>query len=116
MAKIEIDNLYNRVLEVTDMEKTVLQHFHEHRIDWMQSCGGKGRCTTCKVIVKAGLNNFSDLTDAECRYRDQLALGSNERLSCQAKITGDIVISAPDAYKLPHLRYSDEHTDYRFPE
>jgi ferredoxin, 2Fe-2S len=111
MAKIEIANLFNKVLEVTDLEKTLLQHFHEHRIDWMQSCGGKGRCTTCKVVIRAGSDNFSDFTVAEMAYLKQHAIRHNERLSCQAKIHGDVIISAPQAYKLPHIRYSDKPED-----
>jgi 2Fe-2S ferredoxin len=108
MAKIVIDNLYGKTLEVTALDKTLLKHFHDHGLDWMQSCGGKGRCTTCKVIVKAGFENFSRPTTAELRYRGIQALNENERLSCQCKIAGDIIISAPQAYKLPHIRYSDE--------
>ncbi|HYC83943.1 MAG TPA: 2Fe-2S iron-sulfur cluster-binding protein [Chryseosolibacter sp.] len=111
MAKIEIENLFNKVLEITDLEKTLLKHFHEHRIDWMQSCGGKGRCTTCKVIVRAGSENLSGRTTPELRYLGQGAIAKDERLSCQVKVTGDIIISVPRIYKLPHVRYSDDLGD-----
>jgi len=111
MAKIEIDNLFNKVLVVTDLSKTLLQHFHDHRVDWMQSCGGKGRCTTCKVIIRSGSRHFSQLTEAEQKYIDQRALARGERLSCQVRIGGDVVISAPSVYKLPHVKYSDDQSD-----
>lgn len=107
MAKIVIDNLHRRTLEVTDLRKTLLKHFHDHHIDWMQSCGGKGRCTSCKVIVKAGMANFTHPTSVELRYRGINALNDTERLACQSKITGDVIISAPEEYKLPHIQYSE---------
>jgi 2Fe-2S ferredoxin len=107
MAKIVIENLFGKVLLVQGTRKTLLQHFHDNQLDWMHACGGKGRCTTCKVIVKEGLENLPPPTPAEARYRLQNALKFNERLSCQVKIEGDISIIAPEDYKLPHIRYSD---------
>jgi ferredoxin, 2Fe-2S len=106
MAKILIENLFGKILPVQDTQKTILHHFHEHRIDWMQACGGKGRCTTCKVVVVSGMENITFPTTVELRYRGQGALKGNERLSCQCKINGDIVILAPEEYKLPHVSYS----------
>jgi 2Fe-2S ferredoxin len=107
MAKIEIENLFGKILTTNDTNKSLLQHFHENNLDWMHACGGKGRCTTCKVIVVGGMENFSSITPAEHRYRLQGALNSNERLSCQTRAIGDVVISAPKEYMLPHVKYSD---------
>jgi 2Fe-2S ferredoxin len=107
MPRIIIENLFGKILEVDDTDKTLLQHFQDHRLDWMHACGGKGRCTTCKINVIKGMNNFNSLTEAEIRYRSQIALNANERLSCQAKISGDVTISVPREYQLPHIRYSN---------
>jgi 2Fe-2S ferredoxin len=107
MAKINIQNLFGKILPVEDTQKTLLRHFHDHHLDWMQACGGKGRCTTCKVVVIDGAHHISALTPAELIYRRQKALKENERLSCQVKILDDIVILAPEEYKLPHVKYSD---------
>ncbi len=102
-----IVNLAEKILEVADHSKTLLQHFHDHRIDWMQSCGGKGRCTTCKAIIIEGEGNFGPLTHPEKSYRAMKALRDHERLSCQAKINGNIKIAVPEEYKLSHVRYSE---------
>jgi 2Fe-2S ferredoxin len=107
MAKIVIRNLFSKILPVENTQKTVLQHFHDHQLDWMHACGGKGRCTTCKIIVVQGINNLSPYSEAELRYKALKALKTNERLSCQTKITGDIEVLAPEEYKLPHLKYSE---------
>ena len=104
-----IENLFKKTLQVTDHSKTLLEHFGDHGIDWMQACGGKGRCTTCKVIIKEGEINVPGLTAAEKRYFAEGALKAHERLACQAKIKADICIIAPKEYQLPHMNYSDEY-------
>lgn len=107
MALIVIENLAKKTIQVQDFSKTLLRHLHDHRIDWMQACGGKGRCTTCAFRIVNGIENLEPKTTAESKYEMQGALRSNERLACQAKITGDIVICVPVENMLPHLKYSD---------
>lgn len=109
MPRIVILNLFGKTLEVPPGDaatRSLLRHFHDHHLDWMHSCGEKGRCTTCKVLINEGVDNFQPLTAAELNYRKQGLLRNSERLSCQAKIMGDVVISVPDEYKLPHIQYS----------
>ena len=103
-----IANLFQKTIDTTDYGKPLLKHFHDNGLDWMHACGGKGRCTTCKVIVKAGLENFDPPTPAEKRWEKEGALRAGERLACQARITGNVLISVPKEYQLPHVRYSDE--------
>jgi ferredoxin, 2Fe-2S len=105
MAKIRIENLFDKILQA-DLQKTLLQNFQTHALDWMHACGGKGRCTTCRVVIKEGGQNLTPLTAAEMRYQQQGALHSSERLSCQAQIVDDVVIVVPDDCKLPHMQYS----------
>ncbi len=106
MVKIVIENLAQKVLIAEEPDKTALHHFHSHRIDWMHACGGKGRCTTCKMIVLQGMDNIEELTPAELKYREERQLKDNERLACQSKITGAITIRVPEESKLPHLKYT----------
>ena len=54
MPKIIIRNLDNKLIEVNDGNQTILDAIHGAQIDWMHSCGGNGRCTTCKMIIHAG--------------------------------------------------------------
>lgn len=106
MARIVIANWAKKTLEVTDLSKSLLGHLQDNRLDWMHACGGKGRCTTCKAIIIEGSENLQPTTAAEQLYRSQFELADNERLCCQAKIRGDIVIAIPDENKLPHINYS----------
>lgn len=106
MALIVIKNLEEKSLTVQDFSKTFLQHVQQSGLDWMHACGGKGRCTTCKVIVVQGAENLEPKTAAEIRYENLGLLADNERLTCQAKVKGDVTILIPDEGKLPHVKYS----------
>lgn len=107
MVRIVIQNL-GKSLEVTDLSKTILRHVHENHIDWMHACGGKGRCTTCKAIILDGEGNFAPLTNAELRYKKQGLLNDHERLACQAKILGDVIVYVPEEGQLPHMIYGSD--------
>jgi len=106
MAVIVIKNLEEKTLEVQDFSRTLLQHVQGNGLDWMQACGGKGRCTTCKVIVVQGSENLEPKTAAELNYQGRGLLLDNERLSCQVKIKGNITILVPEEAQLPHIKYS----------
>jgi 2Fe-2S ferredoxin len=106
MAVILIQNLGARSISVQDLSRTLLQHFQDHYLDWMHACGGKGRCTTCKLLVIEGTQNLSQPTAVETAYQRQGALGSGERLACQVRTSGDVVITVPEEGKLPHIHYS----------
>lgn len=107
MVKIVIENLDRKELDIIDVSKTILRHLQDHFIDWMHACGGKGRCTTCKMIVVEGQENLSAPTEAELRYRDKGELGMNERLACQTRTISTTVIRVPEQGKMPHMTYSE---------
>jgi uncharacterized 2Fe-2S/4Fe-4S cluster protein (DUF4445 family) len=48
------------------------------------------------------------LTLAEQKYRQPGALKEHERLCCQARIKGDIILAIPEECKLPHINYDQE--------
>lgn len=106
MVKIVIENLAQKEVQAYDFHTSVLKSIQSDRVDWMHACGGKGRCTTCKMIVLDGMKNLSPESKAELKYRQTGQLALNERLACQAKATGNCLIRVPDEYKLPHLVYT----------
>jgi 2Fe-2S ferredoxin len=105
MVKIVIENLEQKEIIVNDPNKPVLRIIQEAGIDWMTDCGGKGRCTTCRAIVIAGDENLTPNSPAELKYRSQGLLYPNERLMCQVRAKGDLVLRVPEETKLPHMRY-----------
>jgi 2Fe-2S ferredoxin len=106
MARILIKNLGKEVI-TADVNKPILWLALHQQIDWMHSCGGKGRCTTCKAEVLSGDEHLSLLSPAEIKYRTQGLLKENERLACQTRLTGDVEVKIPEECKLPHLNYLD---------
>lgn len=107
MPKIVIQNLHNKEIFIKNEKINLLDIIHENYIDWMHACGGKGRCTTCKVQVLKGLDCFSPETSAELKYREQKRLMANERLACQCQISGDILVKVAPENKFNHINYSD---------
>lgn len=108
MAEIVIYNLAKRSIAIQSTTRPLLWHLQENHIDWMHTCGGKGRCTTCKVVILDGGDNLGPLSAAEVKYLNAGGLGMNERLACQMTIHGDVTIRVPEETKLPHVRYSDD--------
>lgn len=107
MPKILIQNLHNKEIFIKNENKNLLDIIHENYIDWMHACGGKGRCTTCKVQVLEGLQNFSDDSPAEMKFRNLNRLAANERLTCQSRIHGDVIVKVAPENKFYHMKYSD---------
>lgn len=107
MSRIVIQNLFNREINSNAAHCKVIELIHENGIDWMHACGKKGRCTTCKIIVKSGIENLSPKTPAEEKFSSLGRLKTNERLSCQAElISGEVVVRVAEINKFPHIEYS----------
>jgi ferredoxin, 2Fe-2S len=107
MAKLIIRNLANRCILITMPDKSLLEHIQAEYIDWMHACGGKGRCTTCRVRVLEGMESISPFSAAEMKFKDQGRLKETERLTCQSYAYGDVVAEIPPECRLPHITYND---------
>jgi 2Fe-2S ferredoxin len=103
---LTIRNLGNKTIPIVDSTRPLLFQIQEEGLDWMHACGGKGRCTTCKVLILEGGRNLSDYTASELKYLQGGGLLKDERLACQAKPLGDVVIYVPASVQLPHLKYT----------
>jgi len=107
MPKITITSLKKEIF-CSDDSQSVLEVFQENLIDWMHSCGGKGCCTTCAMIILSGSENLNEPTKHELYYKGISLLDINERLACQSKVMGgDVMVKIPIAGRLSHLRYFD---------
>jgi class 3 adenylate cyclase/nitrite reductase/ring-hydroxylating ferredoxin subunit len=54
------------------------------------ACGGRAKCSTCRVWVLAGLDRCPPRTDAEQALAARLGLGDEVRLACQLRPCGDV--------------------------
>lgn len=105
MPTLTVQNLPGATLPVPP-GVTLLAALQAAGHDWLHACGGKGRCTSCRIGVVSGPEALTPLTDAELRYRQAGRLLAHERLTCQARLpAGEVVGRVPDATRLPHVRY-----------
>ena len=60
-------------------------------------CGGNASCSTCRVDVMVGEEHLSEIDFEEQDLLDREALTESfHRLSCQAKILGDVMVQVPE--------------------
>lgn len=57
------------------------------------SCGGTGICARCKVRVVDGAANLTPPTAIELRIGSQRGFAPEERMACQAVVTGDCAVT-----------------------
>ena len=81
----------NRKETITPGE-TILSVSMKQGIDHMHVCGGKGKCSTCKVVVLDNLENVLPRNEVEARLANIKKFPENVRLGCQSQIIGDITI------------------------
>ncbi len=55
-------------------------------------CGGRGRCSTCRVRITEGLETQPPATSAEARVLERLAAPADVRLACQLRPAGDLAV------------------------
>ena len=106
MPEVIIENLHSKTIHCKSKTEKLLDILLT-ATDWMHACGMKGNCTTCTAIIISGEEHLGPHTEAERRFIKLGKLKKGHRLSCQAKVHGDIRISVPDSYKLPHINYSE---------
>jgi adenylate cyclase len=58
--------------------KAGIHHYHD--------CGGRGECTTCRVVVYEGMEMLSEPNELENSLRDNISLPSDVRLACQTYV------------------------------
>jgi class 3 adenylate cyclase/hemoglobin-like flavoprotein len=70
--------------------KTLLEATLAAGIPHTSECGGKARCSTCRVLVIEGGRNLSPRDSAELKLAGRLGFGDDIRLACQAKVIGPL--------------------------
>src|SRR5574339_729880 len=61
-----------------------IPHYH--------ACGGNAKCSTCRVLIKEGIQNLTPYTEKEKLLRERMRIPQNVRLACQTFVTGSPVL------------------------
>jgi adenylate cyclase len=71
---------------------TVLEASRAAGIPHASLCGGRGRCSTCRTRIGAGLQSLPKPSTDEARVLRRIAAPPNVRLACQLRPTADLEV------------------------
>jgi len=86
----EIELINEKIIKIKD-DQTILAASLEADIPHYHACGGKARCSTCRVVVQEGGEYLSLPNKAELKLRSEKKFPENVRLACQTKVIGKYV-------------------------
>ena len=72
---------------------TLLDVSRMHGIPHASVCGGRGRCSTCRVRIARGLENLREPDAAEAKVLHRISAPPNVRLACQTRVAEDLEIT-----------------------
>ena len=79
----------------TDETEPILQASLRVGIPHAHACGGKARCSTCRVIILEGLEHCTPRNAKERKLAARLHFGPEIRLACQTKLIGNVKLRRP---------------------
>ena len=95
MKQINLQPL-NQDVEV-DTNTTLLKVLLDQQMKVLQACGAQGRCATCHVYIRSGMEKLSPPNAQERLTLSFIStVQPNSRLACQSRILGDgVVVELP---------------------
>jgi len=81
---------------------TILDAAQASGLDLRSTCGGRGECGKCRVVVKQGEIKASPFHDE--RFLTSQELGQGYHIACQTEILGDLLIDVPIESRLENQR------------
>src|SRR5207253_10897628 len=72
---------------------TVLEALRDHGIPHASVCGGRARCTTCRIHVTEGLSTLPAPEGLEAKALVRIQAPAGMRLACQIRPTADLTIT-----------------------
>lgn len=73
---------------------TLLESIRAAGIEHASICGGRGRCSTCRVRIINGLDSLPDANDLETKALSRHTTSKSVRLACQIRPTESIDVMA----------------------
>lgn len=80
-----------------EVGESVFELGRRHGVPIQTACVGRATCGLCRVRVISGEESLSPLNDKERQHLGNVYFLTKERLSCQARLTGDapVVVEVP---------------------
>lgn len=89
--RIRIDYLGEKTVTAPPLQ-TILETSCANGIAHISECGGRARCSTCRVIVVDGLENCMPRNALEERLAARKGFYPEIRLACQTRVRGDVTL------------------------
>jgi ferredoxin len=89
MPKVTAETATGRQEFAAEAGRKLVLVIEDGGIDILHRCGGKAKCTTCRVEVLGG--DPGEMGEAERnRLASETGLAENVRLSCQVRVSDDL--------------------------
>ena len=72
---------------------SLLEALRHARVPHASVCGGRGRCTTCRVRIRGGREHLPEPEELEARALARISAGDDVRLACQLRPNADLAIT-----------------------
>ena len=92
VGKVQIRYLDGTVATI-DPGMTVLDGSRLARVPHASVCGGRGRCSTCRVRLGAGAEHLPEPADDEAKVLARIGAGDGIRLACQLRPSMDLEVT-----------------------
>ena len=86
---------YEKKKAVIRPGQTILEASIEAGINHAHACGGKAKCSTCRVIIEKGQTNCLAPSTSELLMLQRLYFPPNVRLACQTRVKGHVTLRRP---------------------
>jgi adenylate cyclase len=101
----------------TERGPTLLEISRMYNIPHMAVCGGRGRCSTCRVLVLSAASALEPPSQAELETLRTIKAGPNIRLACQARPKAETTIMrllrvGTEQTHLPQVAHQLAHQNY----
>lgn len=77
---------------LTPVGPTLLEISRLHRVPHSSVCGGRGRCSTCRVRIETGGDTLPPPSTAEAATLDHIGAPREVRLACQVRPGNDLLV------------------------
>jgi uncharacterized 2Fe-2S/4Fe-4S cluster protein (DUF4445 family) len=91
---------------VVERDSTILDAAQAGGLDLRSTCGGRGECGKCRVIIEKGTINPSQFHDERFLTSEELLKGYH--IACQTEILGDLLVDVPLESRLENQRILSE--------
>ncbi|MBV9220812.1 MAG: 2Fe-2S iron-sulfur cluster binding domain-containing protein, partial [Methylobacteriaceae bacterium] len=71
---------------------SVLEASRIHRIPHRARCGGRARCSTCRILITDGLDSLPEPVRPELTMLERISAPRNVRLGCQVRPQSDVSV------------------------